>query len=166
MKVHYRDNADYPLFLEDVGFLMRELRNNSEYVTAYGSSFRNSFIIMDERIDDHILIYDVEVTSGHVHIVKIDIFKYLHKYPDKCFIYDGFYSKFRSDIECADDFLDRLLHQDSCKEKIAKARIKKYIRPLEYRKYIRYLSVGLSIVALPIFLISIFLILDIISNNN
>ena len=58
------------------------------------------------------------------------------------------------------------LHQDSCKEKIAKAKIKKYIRPLEYQKYIRHLSVGLSITALPIFLISIFFILDFISNNN
>ena len=88
------------------------------------------------------------------------------KYQDKCFIYDGFYSTLHCDIECADDFLDRVLHQDSCKEKIAKAKIKKYIRPLEYQKYIRYLSVGLSIAALPIFLISIFFILEIISNNN
>ena len=162
MKIHYRNNINHLLFLENVNYLMGDLRNNSEYVTAYGSSFRNSFLIMNERIDDHIIIYDVEVTSGHVHIVKIDILKY----QDKCFIYDGFYSNFRSDIECADDFLDRILHQDSCKEKIAKARIKKYIRPLEYRKYIRYLSVGLSIAALPIFLISICLILDFISNNN
>lgn len=161
MKVHYRGNIDHP-FLESVSYLMGDLRNNSEYVTAYGSSFRNSFIIMNERIDDHIIIYDVEVTCGHVHIVKTDILKY----QDKCFIYDGFYSNFRSDIECADDFLDRILHQDSCKEKIAKARIKKYIRPLEYKRYIRYLSVGLSIAALPIFLISICIILDIISNNN
>lgn len=156
MKVHYRDNIDHPLFLESVSYLMGDLRNNSEYVTAYGSSFRNSFIIMNERIDDHIIIYDVEVTCGHVRIVKADILKY----QDKCFIYDGFYSNFRSDIECADDFLDRILHQDSCKEKIAKARIKKYIRPLEYKRYIRYLSVGLSIAALPIFLISICIILD------
>lgn len=162
MKIHYRDNIDHPLFLENVSFLMSDLRNNSEYVTAYGSSFRNSFLIMNERIDDHIIIYDVEVTYGHVHIVKVDILKY----QDKCFIYDGFYSNISSDIRCADDFLDRILHQDSCKEKIAKARIKKYIRPLEYQKYIRYLSVGLSIAALPIFLISIFLILDFISNNN
>lgn len=162
MKIHYRNNINHLLFLENVNYLMGDLRNNSEYVTAYGSSFRNSFLIMNERIDDHIIIYDVEVTSGHVHIVKIDILKY----QDKCFIYDGFYSSFRSDIECADDFLDRILHQDSCKEKIAKARIKKYIRPLEYRKYIRYLSVGLSIAALPIFLISICLILDFICNNN
>lgn len=141
---------------------MRDLRNNSEYVSAYGSSFRNSFLIMNEHIDDHIIIYDLEVTCGHVHIVKVDILKY----QDKCFIYDGFYSNISSDIECADDFLDRVLHQDSCKEKIAKAKIKKYIRPLEYQKYIRYLSVGLSITALPIFLISIFFILDFISNNN
>lgn len=162
MKVHYRDNLDHPLFLENVSFLMRDLRNNSEYVTAYGSSFRNSFLIMNEHIDDHIIIYDLEVTCGHVHIVKVDILKY----QDKCFIYDGFYSNISSDIECADDFLDRVLHQDSCKEKIAKAKIKKYIRPLEYQKYIRYLSVGLSITALPIFLISIFFILDFISNNN
>lgn len=162
MKVHYRDNIDHPLFLENVSFLMRDLRNNSEYVTAYGSSFRNSFLIMNEHIDDHIIIYDLEVTCGHVHIVKVDILKY----QDKCFIYDGFYSNISSDIECADDFLDRVLHQDSCKEKIAKAKIKKYIRPLEYQKYIRYLSVGLSITALPIFLISIFFILDFISNNN
>lgn len=162
MKVHYRDNIDHPLFLENVSFLMRDLRNNSEYVSAYGSSFRNSFLIMNEHIDDHIIIYDLEVTCGHVHIVKVDILKY----QDKCFIYDGFYSNISSDIECADDFLDRVLHQDSCKEKIAKAKIKKYIRPLEYQKYIRYLSVGLSITALPIFLISIFFILDFISNNN
>lgn len=162
MKIHYRDNIDHPLFLENVSSLMRDLRNNSEYVTAYGSSFRNSFLIMNEHIDDHIIIYDLEVTCGHVHIVKVDILKY----QDKCFIYDGFYSNISSDIECADDFLDRVLHQDSCKEKIAKARIKKYIRPLEYQKYIRYLSVGLSITALPIFLISIFFILDFISNNN
>lgn len=162
MKVHYRNNINHLLFLENVSSLMRDLRNNSEYVTAYGSSFRNSFIIMNERIDDHIIIYDVEVTCGHVHIVKADILKY----QDKCFIYDGFYSNFRSDIECADDFLDRILHQDSCKEKIAKARIKKYIRPLEYRKYIRYLSVGLSITALPTSLILISLILDFICNNN
>lgn len=162
MKVHYRDNIDHPLFLENVSFLMGDLRNNSEYVTAYGSSFRNSFLIMNEHIDDHIIIYDLEVTCGHVHIVKVDILKY----QDKCFIYDGFYSNISSDIECADDFLDRVLHQDSCKEKIAKAKIKKYIRPLEYQKYIRYLSVGLSITALPIFLISIFFILDFISNNN
>lgn len=162
MKVHYRDNLDHPLFLENVSFLMRDLRNNSEYVSAYGSSFRNSFLIMNEHIDDHIIIYDLEVTCGHVHIVKVDILKY----QDKCFIYDGFYSNISSDIECADDFLDRVLHQDSCKEKIAKAKIKKYIRPLEYQKYIRYLSVGLSITALPIFLISIFFILDFISNNN
>ena len=105
MKIHYRNNKDYPLFLENVSFLMKDLRNNSEYVTAYGSSFRNSFLIMNERIDDHIIIYDVEVTSGHVHIVKIDIFKY----QDKCFIYDGFYSTLHCDIECADDFLDRVL---------------------------------------------------------
>lgn len=162
MKIHYRDNIDHPLFLENVSSLMRDLRNNSEYVTAYGSSFRNSFIIMNERIDDHVIIYDVGVTCGHVHIVKVDILEY----QDKCFIYDGFYSNISSDIRCADDFLDRILHQDSCKEKIAKAKIKKYIRPLEYQKYIRYLSVGLSIAALPIFLISIFFILDIISNNN
>lgn len=162
MKVHYRDNIDHPLFLEDVSSLMRDLRNNSEYVTAYGSSFRNSFIIMDECIDDHIIIYDVEVTCGHVHIVKADILKY----QDKCFIYDGFYSNFRSDIECADDFLDRILHQDSCKEKIAKARIKKYIRPLEYRKYIKYLSIAAFIVAAPIFLILLDFILQIICNNN
>lgn len=162
MKIHYRDNIDHPLFLENVSFLMRDLRNNSEYVSAYGSSFRNSFLIMNEHIDDHIIIYDLEVTCGHVHIVKVDILKY----QDKCFIYDGFYSNISSDIECADDFLDRVLHQDSCKEKIAKAKIKKYIRPLEYQKYIRYLSVGLSITALPIFLISIFFILDFISNNN
>lgn len=162
MKVHYRDNIDHPLFLENVSSLMRDLRNNSEYVSAYGSSFRNSFLIMNEHIDDHIIIYDLEVTCGHVHIVKVDILKY----QDKCFIYDGFYSNISSDIECADDFLDRVLHQDSCKEKIAKAKIKKYIRPLEYQKYIRYLSVGLSITALPIFLISIFFILDFISNNN
>lgn len=162
MKIHYRDNIDHPLFLENVSSLMRDLRNNSEYVSAYGSSFRNSFLIMNEHIDDHIIIYDLEVTCGHVHIVKVDILKY----QDKCFIYDGFYSNISSDIECADDFLDRVLHQDSCKEKIAKERIKKYIRPLEYQKYIRYLSVGLSITALPIFLISIFFILEIISNNN
>lgn len=162
MKIHYRDNIDHPLFLENVSSLMRDLRNNSEYVSAYGSSFRNSFLIMNEHIDDHIIIYDLEVTCGHVHIVKVDILKY----QDKCFIYDGFYSNISSDIECADDFLDRVLHQDSCKEKIAKAKIKKYIRPLEYQKYIRYLSVGLSITALPIFLISIFFILDFISNNN
>lgn len=162
MKIHYRDNLDHPLFLENVSSLMRDLRNNSEYVSAYGSSFRNSFLIMNEHIDDHIIIYDLEVTCGHVHIVKVDILKY----QDKCFIYDGFYSNISSDIECADDFLDRVLHQDSCKEKIAKAKIKKYIRPLEYQKYIRYLSVGLSITALPIFLISIFFILDFISNNN
>lgn len=162
MKIHYRDNIDHPLFLENVSSLMRDLRNNSEYVSAYGSSFRNSFLIMNEHIDDHIIIYDLEVTCGHVHIVKVDILKY----QDKCFIYDGFYSTLHCDIECADDFLDRVLHQDSCKEKIAKAKIKKYIRPLEYQKYIRYLSVGLSITALPIFLISIFFILDFISNNN
>lgn len=39
MKIHYRDNIDHPLFLENVSFLMGDLRNNSEYVTAYGSSF-------------------------------------------------------------------------------------------------------------------------------
>ena len=137
MKIHYRNNIDHPLFLENVSFLMND---NSEYVTAYGSSFRNSFLIMNESIDDHIIIYDVEVTRGHVHIVKVDILKY----QDKCFIYDGFYSNLHSDIRCADDFLDRVLHQDSCKEKIAKAKIKKYIRPLEYQKYMRYLSVVLS----------------------
>ena len=98
MKVHYRDNLDHPLFLENVSFLMRDLRNNSEYVSAYGSSFRNSFLIMNEHIDDHIIIYDLEVTCGHVHIVKVDILKY----QDKCFIYDGFYSNISSDIECAD----------------------------------------------------------------
>lgn len=162
MKVHYRGNIDKPLLLEDVCLLMQRLKNNNEHVFAYGSSFRNSFIIMSEDTDDHILIYDVEVTSGHVHVVKADILKY----QDKYFIYDGFYSNFRSDIECADDFLDRILHQDSCKEKIAKARIKKYIRPLEYRKYIKYLSIVAFIIAAPIFLILLDFILQIICNNN
>lgn len=39
MKIHYRNNINHLLFLENVNYLMGDLRNNSEYVTAYGSSF-------------------------------------------------------------------------------------------------------------------------------
>lgn len=152
MRVNYVDYQNFPVIFSEVSWLIEILNKNSS-VYAYGSLLKHSFLIMDDNLllNDTVYIYDAEVNSSHISIMRIEIPKYKN---DECWIY-SYNSTSPSEIKTLDNYLNIIIHQSSDDKRLAKEKIRKYLWPIEKRYYINIMF----IIAIPLIPILVFFIL-------
>lgn len=152
MRVNYVDYKNFPVIFSEVSWLIEILNKNSS-VYAYGSLLKHSFLIMDDSLllNDTVYIYDAEVNSSHISIMRIEIPKYK---DDECWIY-SYNSTSSFEIEALDNYLNTIIYQSSDDKRLAKEKIKKYLWLIEKKYYIDIMS----IIPIPLISILVFFIL-------
>lgn len=108
---------------------------------------------MDDSLllNDTVYIYDAEVNSSHISIMRIEIPKYK---DDECWIY-SYNSTSSFEIEALDNYLNTIIYQSSDDKRLAKEKIKKYLWLIEKKYYIDIMS----IIPIPLISILVFFIL-------
>lgn len=134
MKIEYVDYKNFPGILNEIEHLVKSLECDNT-ILAYGSSFRHSCLIMDNSDNSYrYSIYDMDVIKDkYLYAIRIDV------YDDECYIY-SYSSKDLESIFIGNKCLKTVLHQNPDKIKYAKKKIRKRLRPIEFKRNVVFLE--------------------------
>lgn len=137
MKIEYVDHKNFPGILNEIEYLTESLECCDNTILAYGSSFRHSCLIMDNSDNSHYYsIYDMEVIKDkYLYAIRIDVYD-----DDECYIYSYSCSNDLTNIFIANKCLKTILNQKQDKIKYAKKKIRKRLRPIEFKRDVDFLE--------------------------